>query len=80
MYEAMERGVLDATPMGITLANRWKVDLSAKYFLSPVTPIMGYCLLMNLKTHDALPSDIKAILDGLGQEYTEGKRRQDHSG
>lgn len=70
MYEAMERGVLDATPMGITLANRWKVDQVGKYLLGPVTPIMGHCLMMNKKTHDSLPADIMAILDGLGQEYT----------
>ncbi|MEJ2660965.1 MAG: TRAP transporter substrate-binding protein DctP [Desulfobacteraceae bacterium] len=69
MYEALERGVLNSTPIGITLANRWKVDQVAKYFMGPFTPIMGHCLLMNLKTHEELPQDVKAILDGLGQEY-----------
>lgn len=69
MYEAMERGVLQATPMGITLANRWKVDQVAKYLMGPITPIMGHILLMNLEVHEKLPGDVKAILDGLGQEY-----------
>ncbi len=69
MYEAMERGVLQATPMGITLANRWKVDQVAKYLMGPITPIMGHILLMNLEAHEKLPADVRAIMDGLGQEY-----------
>jgi TRAP-type C4-dicarboxylate transport system substrate-binding protein len=55
--------------MGITLANRWKVDQVAKYLMGPITPIMGHVLLMNLETHEKLPPDVKAIMDGLGQEY-----------
>lgn len=70
MYEAMERGVVDGSPMGITIANRWKVDEVGKYFMGPFTPIMGHSLIMNKEIHDKLPANTMAILDGLGQEYT----------
>jgi TRAP-type C4-dicarboxylate transport system substrate-binding protein len=69
MYEAMERGVLEASPIGITLANRWKVDRIAKYFTYPIGAIMGHCLIVNLKSYNKLPPDVQAILMGLGQEY-----------
>lgn len=69
MYEAMERGVLDASPIGITLANRWKIDRVAKYFSFPLGAIMGHCLIMNLKSFNNLPPDIQTITMKLGRDY-----------
>lgn len=69
-YEALQRGILDCTPIGPALARGWKYDEVAKYFIKfPFGASFGHLVAMNRKSFDAMPDDVKAIVEGLGQEY-----------
>ncbi|WP_193188939.1 C4-dicarboxylate TRAP transporter substrate-binding protein [Nisaea sediminum] len=69
-YEALQRGILDCTPIGPALARGWKYDEVAKYFIKfPFGASFGHLVAMNRKSFDAMPDDVKAIVEGLGREY-----------
>ncbi len=69
-YEGLQRGILDCSPIGITLARGWKYDEVAKYFIDiPFGAIWGHLIAMNRQAYMRLDEQSRAILDGLGSEY-----------
>ena len=69
-YEALQRGILDCSPIGPSLAHGWKYDEVAKYYVDvPIGASFGHMIVMNLKSYNALDAQTKAIIDGLGREY-----------
>lgn len=69
-YEALERGILDCSPTGITLARGWRFEEVAKYYVRfPLGANWGHFIAMNRESYDALDEKTRAILDGLGREY-----------
>jgi len=70
-YEALQRGILDCSPIDPVLAHGWKYDEVAKYFVNvPIGASFGHLIAMNLKSYEKLDPQTRAILDGLGREYT----------
>ena len=69
-YEALQRDILDCSPVGPTLASGWKYDEVAKYFIDlPLGALWGHLITMNREAYDALDEQTQAILVGLGSEY-----------
>ena len=69
-YEALQRGILDCSPIGPSLAHGWKYDEVAKYYIDlPIGASFGHMITMNLKSYNALDPQTKSIIDGLGREY-----------
>lgn len=69
-YEALQRGILDCSPIGPSLAHGWKYDEVAKYYIDvPIGASFGHMITMNRKSYDALDEQTRSILDGLGREY-----------
>lgn len=69
-YGALQRGILDCTPIGPVLAKGWKLDEVAKNFIRfPFGASFGHIITMNRKSYDAMDDNARTILDGLGQEY-----------
>jgi TRAP-type C4-dicarboxylate transport system substrate-binding protein len=69
-YEALQRGILDCSPIGPSLAHGWKYDEVAKYYIEvPIGASFGHMITMNRKSYEALDPPTRAILDGLGREY-----------
>ena len=69
-YEALQRGILDCSPIGITLARGWRYDEVAKYFINiKLGASWGHLIAMNRKSYEKLDPQTRAILDGLGREY-----------
>lgn len=69
-YTALQRGILDCSPIGPSLAHGWKYDEVAKYYVDvPIGASFGHLIAMNLKSYNALDPQTKSILDGLGREY-----------
>jgi TRAP-type C4-dicarboxylate transport system substrate-binding protein len=70
-YEALQRGILDCSPIDPVLAHGWKYDEVAKYYINvPIGASFGHMITMNRKSYDKLDPQTRAILDGLGREYT----------
>jgi len=69
-YEAFQRGILDCSPIGVTLARGWRYDEVAKYFIDiTLGASWGHFIAMNRASYDKLDPQTRAILDGLGKEY-----------
>lgn len=69
-YEALQRGILDCSPIGPVLAKGWKLDEVAKYFIKfPFGASFGHIITMNRKKYDSLDDETKAVLEGLGREH-----------
>ena len=69
-YEALQRGIIDCTPIGVTLARGWRYDEVAKYYIDmTLGASWGHLVAMNRKSYDSLDPQTRAILDGLGKEY-----------
>ncbi len=69
-YEALERGILDCTPIGPALARGWKYDEVAKYYIEfPLGASFGHLIAMNLDSYKKMDADTKAIVDQLGKDY-----------
>jgi TRAP-type transport system periplasmic protein len=69
-YEALQRGILDCSPIGPSLAHGWKYDEVAKYYVDlPIGASFGHLIAMNLNSYKKLDNETRAILDGLGREY-----------
>jgi TRAP-type transport system periplasmic protein len=69
-YQALQRGILDCSPIGPSLAHGWKYDEVAKYYVDlPIGASFGHMITMNLKSYNGLDPQTKAIIDGLGREY-----------
>ncbi len=71
-YEALERGVLDCTPIEPVIARGQKYDEVAKYFIDvPLGASWGQYIVINQGVWDGLPEDLQAALTELGNEYAE---------
>ncbi len=69
-YEALQRGILDCSPIDPVLAHGWKYDEVAKYYINvPLGASFGHMVTMNLKSYEKLDAQTRAILEGLGREY-----------
>jgi TRAP-type transport system periplasmic protein len=69
-YEALQRGILDCSPIGPSLAHGWKYDEVAKYYIDvPIGASFGHLIAMNLSVYKKLDEQTRSILDGLGEEY-----------
>jgi TRAP-type C4-dicarboxylate transport system substrate-binding protein len=69
-YEALQRGILDCSPIGITLARGWRYEEVAKYFINiKLGAGWGHLIAMNRKSYEKLDPQTRAILEGLGREY-----------
>lgn len=69
-YEAMERNIIDCTPIGPALARAWKYDEVAKYYIElPIGASFGHIIAMNLDTYYSMDSQTQKIVDAIGHEY-----------
>ncbi|POF28964.1 C4-dicarboxylate TRAP transporter substrate-binding protein [Roseibium marinum] len=69
-YEALERSILDCTPIGPALAHGWKYDEVAKYYIEiPLGASFGHLIAMNLDTYNGMDEKTRAIVDQLGKDY-----------
>lgn len=69
-YEALERSVIDCTPIGPALARAWKYDEVAKHYIEvPFGASFGHILAMNLDTYNGMDEATRAIIDQLGKDY-----------
>ncbi|MBJ3778038.1 TRAP transporter substrate-binding protein DctP [Acuticoccus mangrovi] len=69
-YEALERGIVDCTPIGPALARGWKYDEVAKYYIEyPIGASFGHLLAMNLASYEGMDEETRAIVDQLGKDY-----------
>lgn len=69
-YEALERGILDCTPTGLSYAHGFKYDEVAKYYSAiPLGSSYGQAIVVNLSMFNKLSDDSKALLLNLGEQY-----------
>jgi len=69
-YEALERKILDCTPIGVSLARGWKYDEVAKYYIQyPFGASFGHLVSMNISSYNKLDAQTKAVVDQLGKDY-----------
>lgn len=69
-YEALQRSIIDCTPIGPALARAWKYDEVAKYYMEvPFGASFGHIISMNLDSYNAMDDATRAIVDQLGEEY-----------
>ncbi|OHZ02710.1 TRAP transporter substrate-binding protein DctP [Salinicola sp. MIT1003] len=69
-YEALEKNIIDCTPVGPALARGWKYDEVAKYYIEiPFGASFGHLLVINLDTYRAMDDATRAVVDELGHEY-----------
>ncbi|MCB1741413.1 MAG: C4-dicarboxylate TRAP transporter substrate-binding protein [Gammaproteobacteria bacterium] len=69
-YEALQRGILDCSPIGVTLARGWRYEEVAKYYIDvTLGASWGHLIAMNRNSYEKLDEQTRAILEGLGREY-----------
>ena len=69
-YEALQRSIVDCTPIGPALARGWKYDEVAKYYIElPFGASFGHLLAMNLDSYNGLDEETRAVVDQLGKDY-----------
>ncbi len=69
-YEALQRSVIDCTPIGPALARGWKYDEVAKYYMEvPFGASFGHIIAMNLDSYNAMDEETRAVVDQLGHDY-----------
>ncbi|CAM5220553.1 Solute-binding protein [Castellaniella defragrans] len=69
-YNALQRNVIDCTPVNPALAHGWKYDEVAHYFVNfPLGASWGHLLVMNLKLFNGLSKSEQQVLLKLGQEF-----------
>lgn len=69
-YEALQRSIIDCTPIGPALARGWKYDEVAKHYIEiPLGASFGHLLAMNLDSYNGMDDGTKAIVDQLGKDY-----------
>lgn len=69
-YEALERSIIDCTPIGPALARGFKYDEIAKYYIEfPFGASFGHLLTINLDTYNGMDDETREILDQLGKDY-----------
>jgi TRAP-type transport system periplasmic protein len=71
-YEALERGVLDCTPIEPVIAHGQKYDEVAKYFIDvPMGASWGQFIVINTDKWATLPEDLQALLTEIGDDYVD---------
>lgn len=71
-YEALERGVLDCTPIEPVIAHGQKYDEVAKYYIDvPMGASWGQFIVVNTDKWAGLPDDLKQVLTEIGDDYVE---------
>lgn len=69
-YEALERGILDCSPVGETLAHGWRYDEVARYYIDiPLGASWGHLIAMNLDSFNRLPEEVQYEMESIGREY-----------
>ena len=69
-YEALGNGILDCSPGDPALTVGWKWADVAKYFIDvPMGASWGHMVIMNLDKYNALPADLKKIMDDMKKDY-----------
>ncbi|SMX32835.1 TRAP transporter substrate-binding protein DctP [Actibacterium lipolyticum] len=69
-YEALQRSIVDCTPIGPALARGWKYDEVAKYYIEvPLGASFGHLLAMNLDSYNNMDAETQAVVDQLGRDY-----------
>lgn len=69
-YEALQRSIVDCTPIGPALARGWKYDEVAKFYIDmPLGASFGHLLAMNLDTYEGMDDETRAVVDQLGKDY-----------
>jgi TRAP-type C4-dicarboxylate transport system substrate-binding protein len=69
-YEALQRGILDCTPIGVTLARGYRFEEVAKYYIKfPLGANWGHFISVNLNTYNKLDEETRKILFQLGRDY-----------
>lgn len=69
-YEALSNGILDCSPGDPALTVGWKWADVAKYYIDvPMGASWGHILVMNLDRYNALPADLKKIIDDMKRDY-----------
>lgn len=69
-YEALSNGILDCSPGDPPLTVGWKWADVAKYYIDvPMGASWGHILVMNLDRYNALPDDLKKIIDDMKEDY-----------
>lgn len=69
-YEALQRSVIDCTPIGPALARGWKYDEVAKYYMEvPFGASFGHIITMNLDSYTLMDAETRAVVDQLGHDY-----------
>jgi TRAP-type C4-dicarboxylate transport system substrate-binding protein len=71
-YEALERGVLDCTPIEPVIAHGQKYDEVAKYYVdAPMGASWGQFIVINTNKWAGLPDDLKQVLTEIGNDYVD---------
>jgi TRAP-type C4-dicarboxylate transport system substrate-binding protein len=71
-YEALERGVLDCTPIEPVIAHGQKYDEVAKYYVdAPMGASWGQFIVINTNKWTSLPDDLKQVLTEIGNDYVD---------
>jgi TRAP-type C4-dicarboxylate transport system substrate-binding protein len=69
-YEALQRGILDCTPIEPILSHGWKYDEVAPYFVDvPLGASWGQFIVVNKNKFDALPEVLQKVLTEVGNDY-----------
>ncbi|KPL54984.1 hypothetical protein ABB55_24430 [Prosthecomicrobium hirschii] len=69
-YEALSNGILDCSPGDPPLTVGWKWADVAKYYIDvPMGASWGHILVMNIDKYNALPEDLKKIIDDMKEDY-----------
>jgi len=69
-YEALERGVLDCTPIEPVIAHGQKYDEVAKYYVDKTMGASwGQFIVINADVWADLPDDLRDVLTEIGNEY-----------
>jgi TRAP-type C4-dicarboxylate transport system substrate-binding protein len=69
-YEALERGVLDCTPIEPVIAHGQKYDEVAKYYIdAPLGASWGQFMVINTDKWATLPEGLQTLLTEIGNDY-----------
>ncbi|MGB3742097.1 MAG: TRAP transporter substrate-binding protein DctP [Castellaniella sp.] len=68
-YQALQRGIIDCTPTGITYTDSFKYDEVAKYYMNlPFGSNFGQFIVMNLTAYNKLSEEARSVIDSLGRQ------------
>ncbi|MGE0154590.1 MAG: TRAP transporter substrate-binding protein DctP [Reyranellaceae bacterium] len=70
-YEALERKIIDCSPIGPVLASGFKLDEVAKYYIDIPLGVVsyGHFIAMNTNKFKALPKEVQTELESIGREH-----------